>query len=320
MDRTLLSKSSALATSRTPALLAVHDWLALGYLAVIGGLTCASEGTARDLCLRRIVLAAAVVLSGSALFRVGHFLPRYLRTNAYRLAIGWVVVEAYLMLRDLLPLVRSDALDARLHELDLALFGVEPSLWFSQHLNARPIIEWFSFCYFSYFFICAGYLVTMLWLVRPGRQTTIFSIGSMICVFVGHLGYMAVPGFGPVAHLDFDRPLDGGFFWSCVQGTVAMGGAMKDIFPSLHTALPTWFTLFAIHAARRDRRWRIPALVTGFMAVNIIASTMILRWHYAIDVVAGLALASFAIAVAPRLARLEESWRTANGWRGAWEC
>ena len=53
-------------------------------------------------------------------------------------------------------------------------------------------------------------------------------------------------------------------------------------------------------------------------AVNIVVSTVFLRWHYAVDVLAGLALASFAGFAAPRLARIEDAWRAKWGLSSAW--
>jgi len=93
---------------------------------------------------------------------------------------------------------------------------------------------------------------------------------------------------------------------------------MKDIFPSLHTAVPTWLTCFAVGRARKNRRWWLPAIVTGFFAANIIVSTMLLRWHYAIDVVAGLFLGCTAGWLAPRIAAREARERSLMGMRQPW--
>jgi len=137
---------------------------------------------------------------------------------------------------------------------------------------------------------------------------------------VGQLGYAAVPGYGPIHYLEglFHGDVAGGFFWSCVWDTVQAGGALKDIFPSLHTAVPLWLTLFARRQAGHDPRWRWPARITGFFTANIIISTMLLRWHYGIDVVAGVVLAVVASFAAPRVAALEEAWRRTLGHEGPW--
>jgi membrane-associated phospholipid phosphatase len=105
-----------------------------------------------------------------------------------------------------------------------------------------------------------------------------------------------------------------------VFDTVAAGGAQKDVFPSLHTAVPVWFALFAWGRARTSgsRAWLAGAVVLSFFAFNIVCSTIVLRWHYAVDVIAGLSLACFAAWSAPRLQRLETSLRARAGAAPAW--
>jgi hypothetical protein len=292
----------------------------LSYFAVIFALAAvAPHSAAKARCLARIVLDGGVVVCAALFARTLIHISLPLRAHVYRAALAGVVLDSYLMLRDLLPTIRADAVDATLRALDLALFGVEPTLWF-ERFNQQPVVEWFSFFYLSYFALCGGYIAAMLWLVRNGRCTSVFAIGSLIVLLVGQLGYMAVPGFGPIHHLStsFHAPLHGGFWWNCVWRTVQAGSAMKDIFPSLHTAVPTWFTLFAIQQARRDKRWRIVALLTGFAASQIVVSTMVLRWHYAIDVAAGLTLAMFAATVAPKIAHAEALYRRRHRMRAVW--
>ncbi len=75
-----------------------------------------------------------------------------------------------------------------------------------------------------------------------------------------------------------------------VLAIVTGAGAQMDLFPSLHTALPTLLLQFAYrHRALLPLRngW---ALLAGFV-VNIVLATMSLRWHHLIDVGAGLVLA-----------------------------
>jgi hypothetical protein len=95
---------------------------------------------------------------------------------------------------------------------------------------------------------------------------------------------------------------------------------MKDIFPSLHTAAPVWFALYAARRARvdRSRAWAWVAGVTAVFASHIVGATIVLRWHYVVDVVAGLALAAVAAWSAPRLASAERELRARLGWPSAW--
>jgi membrane-associated phospholipid phosphatase len=127
--------------------------------------------------------------------------------------------------------------------------------------------------------------------------------GALLIVVTGHCLYTIVPGAGPVATLVFDQALQGAFWWRQVELTVATAGAQLDIFPSLHTAYPAYFTLHAFaHRRTQPFGWLWPIL--AFVALNIIIATMFLRWHWFIDVAMGLLLAfaarRFAVAVSER--------------------
>ncbi len=297
----------------------LQDLIPLSYLVVIRLLVWrAAPSLARDLSGRRIDLCILAIAFGCLLARGLRGAPR-VRAAGYRIALMAVVIESYLMLRDLLPLLRSGSLDDVLLKIDLAVFGFEPAFWL-ERFNTRLIVEYFSFFYFSYFFVIGTYLVVMLWLLRPGRATSEYAIGSFLVLCVGQLGYLLVPGTGPIHHFadQFQGPIHGGFFWRCVCDTVAAGGALRDIFPSLHTAVPTWYALFSWTQARRDRRWRWPAMVCSWFALNIIISTMVLRWHYLIDVIAGLGLALAVSFAAPRLAEWEARRRRRQGQSAVW--
>ena len=301
-------------------LLTVQDIFMLSYLLIVWRLLWrAGSGPDVEFCVRRVFACIAVVLLGCWCGRASRALPPRVRWLLYRLALAGVLLENYLLLREILPVIRPDSVDDELLQLDLRLFGVEPALWL-ERLNQRPIVEYFSFFYFSYFFICLTFLVVVVWLSKGGTQTTEFAIGTLIVFCLGQLGYMAVPAVGPIRHLvpQFHGPIDGGFFWGCVSSTVEAGSAMKDVFPSLHTAVPTWFTFFCWNRSKTDRRFVWPARITGFFAANIIFSTMFLRWHYAIDIVAGLTLATTARILSVWLQRVDASWRKARGFAPAW--
>lgn len=298
----------------------VQDLVMIAYLVLTRVLIAGRPPSdARDTCARMTELTFVVMVGAAFISRTIPRVPDLVRKVVYRVCIVGAILQNYLILRHLLPVIRPDSVDATLLHIDELVFGREPAL-ILEALNTRPVVEWFSFFYFSYFFIGATYMIVSVWLTKPSHRTTAFGIGTVFVCCMGQIGYMAVPGYGPHQFLasQFHGPVNGGFFWSCVWETVQAGGAMKDIFPSLHTALPTWFTLHALSNAKEDRRWKWPAIVTGFFATNIIFSTVFLRWHYAVDVAAGLTLAFTTGLLAPRIAKLEEAWRLRRGFRGAW--
>ena len=98
----------------------------------------------------------------------------------------------------------------------------------------------------------------------------------------------------------------------------SVDGALRtDIFPSLHTACPTFLTLFAFrnraHAPYRYI-WPVAALFTS----QIILATMFLRWHYLADICAGLTLATVAFLLSSRVVRAEARDRIARSLGPVW--
>jgi hypothetical protein len=218
------------------------------------------------------------------------------------------VLAFYFNLRPILPLINSATYDAALYRLDLAIFGLEPTLAFEQFSTPR-VVEWFAFFYYSYFFVLASFVLVMIFTCRSDERLSVFATGVLFIVAIGHYVYTLVPGFGPYAYLshDYRAPLTGGPFYYLVLDTVSRAGPMRDIFPSLHTALPTFCSLFA---------WRhyprIAPLVTVF-AATILVAPRVLRWHYAVDGLAGLFLAVTAFMAAPRLVDAYQARREAAG-------
>lgn len=251
---------------------------------------------------RRLALALLVVTACSIVLTRGELIrSQRARALTYRLGLFIPMVLSYFEMRTLLPALQPELMDRRLYAIDLWLFGTTPALWM-EAWNVRPIVEWLSFFYYGYFLVLILMIVPSLFLGKGRRQLELLS-GAMLIVAAGHFLYTVVPGAGPYATIDFDEPLRGGFWWEQVEVTVATAGAQLDIFPSLHTAFPTYFTLHAI-AFRHTQpfRWLWPVL--AFVAVNIVIATMFLRWHWFIDVALGVMLAfaarRFAIALADR--------------------
>lgn len=299
---------------------ALHDWVLFVYHGAMLALVAAAPREPATSRATLLLLGSWVVLAvAAALARMRSArLPR-IRAALYRVVLTGTLVGSYLMLRDILPIVQGRVLDEELHRLDVALFGVEPALW-AERFATPAVVEYFAFFYFSYFGLLAVYSLTILGLGAAGSGTAEFTVGTALIYCVGQLGYVAVPGYGPTVHLReaFAAPLQGGFFWRSVETTVASGGALRDIFPSLHTAVPVWFTVFAARRASASPRWRPAVLFTGFFAANIVISTVVLRWHYLVDVVAGLAHAALVAWAAPRLARAEARLRAREGFLPVW--
>ena len=123
-----------------------------------------------------------------------------------------------------------------------------------------------------------------------------FHAGLLTLYAAGFLGYLLVPAAGPYLAMPdaFDAPLRGGWLTALNDAVVRAGSTRVDVFPSLHVAVSAYLLGFDARVEpARARRWALP--VAGLWL-----STLYLRYHYGVDVVAGLALAATALTLALR--------------------
>lgn len=313
-----MSSSEPPPRSNTLQNFAPQDWLVVGYftylnLALLGA---TGPGIARHAMSMGLMLfgtAAVIVLVRSGRFRHGIWAPLL-----YRLSLQGAVQYSYFLLGSYLPIVNPRNLDAQLHTLDLRFFGFEASVAFDRFITGVTS-EWFAFFYFCYFFLLLAHSLPIVMGSRDQRLLSEFSIGIISLYCIGQIVYSLVPGYGPVRELagQFSSSFPHGLWLDSVMITVANGGAQKDIFPSLHTATPAFLTLFSFRN-RRVLPFGYTWPVVGFFALNIVIATLFLRWHWVIDVVAGLVLAWFGWWLGVSLTSWEIRRRTRLGLPNSW--
>lgn len=299
--------------------LAVHDW-------IVGGFVTLLAATALAAAPHPLKVRAATGMTGLALAVCGGIVAvrgRFLTSHPaapllYRTAVLAGVLGPYFVLRDLLPVVSPYSLDHGLYALDVALFGGEPAVWMQRFVTPATT-EWFSFFYLSYFWMLACFTLPITFGVDHEATIAEFATGMILVYCIGQTLYLVVPGFGPHAAFPeiFAAPLPSGRWHDTLMRTVTAAGAQKDIFPSLHTAGPLFLTLFAFRH-RRQPIFRIAWPITAFVTANIVVATLLLRWHYAIDVVAGVALGVVAFVGGIRLPAAEAARRRAARCEPAW--
>ena len=280
----------------------VSDWILAAYfLTVIAALALAPPSDAR---VRHLAVTTLVLVG----FLAGVLLLRVRAVMVYRLLALPAMLLVYFRLRSLLPLVNARDFDEPLYRLDVRLLGFEPTLALERH-SPPMVVEWFAFFYYSYFYFLAAWVLGVIFFDRNALRQATFAAGFLGVLGIGHFLYMLVPGYGPCVHLatQFAHPLSGGTFLRLVTSAVEVGGPLRDIFPSIHTAAPTFITLFAW---RHYRRFALP---TTLFALNIMGATIVLRWHWAVDVAAGLLLAAAMYFAAPPLVRAYQRLRVRAG-------
>ena len=158
-----------------------------------------------------------------------------------------------------------------------------------------------QFAYVSYYFIPLSLGVVLIARGRFGEFEEVL-FGILLCFYLSYVGYLLVPAIGPrftLGHLQ-TGDLQLSPFIETIQD--ALNGLEKnktDAFPSGHTAV----SLMSLYYAWKEREKKLFAVLIP-VVTGLIISTVYLRYHYVIDVIAGIALTGLTIALAPVLRRL----------------
>jgi membrane-associated phospholipid phosphatase len=216
-------------------------------------------------------------------------------TFLYRFSPIIFVISIYESLGNLIQHLQPD-IDLWLLRIDIAIFGVEPTLWIQ-----KWIVPWLtdilSLAYFSYYFIPVV-LAVVLYLKH---RMTEFDRAMFVLVFgyyVSFIGYILFPAVGPryaITHL-FSVPLEGSFITDFVRDTLnALEHNQRDCMPSGHTQI----VLMVLWMAYRYEKLLFYVLFP--IICGLILSTVYLRYHYVIDLLVGGGLAIGCTLIGHRL-------------------
>ncbi len=201
-------------------------------------------------------------------------------------------------LGDVIPAVHPARRDALLALVDTRLLGPELRAALVHLRFSWPAADLLTLAYASFFVLPLVFIGALIGSRDPWRHR--FLLAVILTFLVSYAGYLLIPASGP-------RFFDGAGAWrSLPHGLV--GGPIRhildilehnrfDAFPSGHTMV-TLVVLWGVW--RRRRRWFPAYLLAGGL---LMAATVLLQYHYVIDVLAGAALAPLGPWAAGRLLR-----------------
>ena len=183
-----------------------------------------------------------------------------------------------------------------LYEADRMLFGGVPAVMLSQAGNA-VLDEVMHGFHFSYYILIIGGIVIAWNGDRRGNDTPGRGFQTaMTCMMLGFfLSYVLVPVPARARAVGTSRCHGGpssvrqGWIFTPMLKLIMAGAAVSGgCFPSAHVS-GTWALTFGLYAANRKA-----AVVMGLVAVGLSVACVYLRYHHAVDVFAGFAVAAVA--------------------------
>ena len=191
----------------------------------------------------------------------------------------------FVLLRYISPLINPEGKkDAFLYELDCLFFG--DFVGFNLQAIQTPILT--EILAFFYLIFLPQLLFFFVYYLIKKELSAKYYMGLMSLYAIGFLGYIFVPAIGPYDFLSskFNLPLQGYLFYYLLDSNYATGSNLTDVFPSLHCGVSCFILLFNFKFDKKQFKiWLIPTLLLWF-------STVYLHYHYLIDCVCGIALAT----------------------------
>lgn len=219
-------------------------------------------------------------------------------------------------------LVGIPRLDPPLIRADHALFGSQPSVELMAAAPNPVLSELLYAAYFSYYFMIVGLGAWLLWRDRPAFRhfVAVVSFSFYVCFAI----YLFVPVVGPRLFF-LDSPerdlfvqlygatpppvpeaVQGWPFHGIMQFIYRNFEAQSAAFPSSHTAVSLVTTYFTWRYLPR-LRW-----IHGIATALLIISTVYLRYHYVVDVLAGLFTAALLLPLGNLLYRKIDARHTSR--------
>jgi membrane-associated phospholipid phosphatase len=185
--------------------------------------------------------------------------------------------------------------DEYLIKADYAMFGVHPTVWLEQFSNYW-LNEYMQLVYTSYFLLTIG-LGAHLWIRGRREEFAVFIASTCAAYYLCYVIFVLCPIESPhhtLRHLQ-QVELSGGPFTALINLIEKRGRVHGGAFPSAHVAGSMVVLISAWRFTRRAGYWLTP------LVLSICVATVYGRYHYVMDVFAGILMAVIGCWLGSRL-------------------
>ncbi|MCU4492498.1 phosphatase PAP2 family protein [Acinetobacter guillouiae] len=184
--------------------------------------------------------------------------------------------------------------DALLHNIDQHIFFGKILVDYFHYESYPVLADIISSCYFFFYFLVLGSVI-LYTVKRQSIAGQVFFNSIILLYSIGFVGYILFPASGP-AFTVAPQIGGGGSITQMVTKSVNQGVTGMDVFPSLHTAI----SIFIVGYLHQTGFKKI-SLILSPIILGTIFATILLRYHYGIDVIFGIILAIIVL-------KLSQKW------------
>ena len=172
-------------------------------------------------------------------------------------------------------------IDEFLSNLDQNIFKFQPSIEFSKHFNSLFFSELFYFGYFCYYLLpLVVFGILYKFLPQKIEEFGFILISSFLLYY---FIFIIIPAEGPQFYFTFpDNHIEAqGIFGNAIKLIQKNGEAPTAAFPSSHVGI-SWIVIFWLYQnLRKSVKYFLPFVIL------LMFSTVYIKAHYFVDVVAG---------------------------------
>ena len=180
------------------------------------------------------------------------------------------------------PLLGTPRADALLLQWDRDLLGETPAVTLESWLHPWAENVAMAGYLFFFYYLMAG-PAHYCFRDMPAFRKCI--VGLFTIYGIALLSYTVFPAGGPHLYMTFRTPLHGPLLLDSTLNVVNRGSNAVDVFPSVHVAASLYLLLFDWRHWRQRFWWVLAPCVVLWL------STLYLRFHYFVDLLAGVAVA-----------------------------
>jgi membrane-associated phospholipid phosphatase len=179
--------------------------------------------------------------------------------------------------------------------LDRALFGVHPTVWFET--VATPALTELMVLFYLAYFLMIPTAALPLYVKKKERQFDNLMFNTSLAFYLSFVAFLFFPAVSPritLAHLQ-GAPLQGGLLLGLLNRVQSFGGIHGGAFPSSHVAVAFTVLLSAYRTERKVFYVLLP------FVLGLAVSTTYCRYHYAVDAIAGALLGMIVVVLGRRI-------------------
>ncbi len=173
-------------------------------------------------------------------------------------------------------------IDGFLAHLDEKLFGFQPAIAFSEHFNSLFFIEIMFFGYFCYYLMPISTLLILL--KKIPEKIEEFGFLFITSFLVYYLIFIFLPAEGPQFYFPFpENSIEAkGLVGTLIKIIQKNGEAPTAAFPSSHVGIAVIVLIWLYNNLKNWAKYFLPFVVL------LCFSTVYIKAHYFVDVVAGI--------------------------------